>query len=145
MSKIMLFEGELKLMELLWENEGATAKELSVLAADAIGWNKNTTYTVIKKLVAKGAVKRSEPAFVCRSLISRAEAGRAKAQEVMRSFFGGSLKTMLSSFMAEGALSDEEAAELRRLIAGQEEPAAGQTAHKGSVTHRLSGEPDKKG
>jgi len=26
MEKIKLFEGELKLMELLWENEGATAK-----------------------------------------------------------------------------------------------------------------------
>jgi len=145
MSKIMLFEGELKLMELLWENEGATAKELSVLAAATIGWNKNTTYTVIKKLVAKGAVKRSEPAFICRSLITRAEAGRAKAQEVIRSFFGGSLKAMLSSFMAEGALSDEEAAELRRLIGGPEGQDAGQPAHEGPITRRLIDGPEGKG
>ena len=116
MDKIKLFDGELKLMELLWENEGATAKELSVLAAGRIGWNKNTTYTVIKKLVDKGAIKREEPAFVCRSLIGREDVGREEAQTVLRSFFGGSVKAMFSSFMDEGALSEEEAEELRRMI-----------------------------
>ena len=116
MEKIKLFEGELKLMELLWENEGATAKELSKLATDKTGWNKNTTYTVIKKLVAKGAVKREEPGFVCRSLIGREEAGHEEAKAVVRSFFGGSIKAMFSSFMADGNLSDEEAEDLRRMI-----------------------------
>ena len=113
---IKLFDGELKLMELLWEHEGATAKELSVLAADKIGWNKNTTYTVIKKLVAKNAIKREEPGFVCRSLFGREDVGREEAKAVLHSFFGGSVKEMFSSFMAEGAISDKEAGELRRMI-----------------------------
>ena len=116
MDKIKLFEGELKLMELLWENEGAAAKELTVLAAERIGWNKNTTYTVINKLVMKGAIRREEPGFVCSSLIGREEAGCEEAKSVLRSFFGGSVKAMFSSFMAERTLSDEEADELRRMI-----------------------------
>ena len=116
MEKVKLFEGELKLMELLWENEGATAKELSILAAEEVGWNKNTTYTVIKKLVAKGAVRREEPAFVCRSLIGREDVGREEAKTVLRSFFGGSVRAMLSAFMSEGTLSDEEAEDLHRMI-----------------------------
>ena len=116
MEKIKLFESELKLMELLWEREGATARELAIAAADSIGWNKNTTYTVIKKLVAKGAIERKEPSFVCHSLITREDAGREEAKTVLRSFFGGSLKAMFSSFMAEGAIDDEEAEELRRMI-----------------------------
>ena len=58
-------------MELLWENEPVSAKELSLLADERIGWNKNTTYTVIKKLISKGAVKREEPKFICSSLINR--------------------------------------------------------------------------
>jgi predicted transcriptional regulator len=118
MNAIKLFEGELKLMELLWENEGATAKELTLLATDKIGWNKNTTYTVIKKLVAKGAIKREEPAFICRSLIGREDVGREEVKTVLHSFFGGSIKAMLSSFMAEDTLSEEEAEELRRMIDG---------------------------
>ena len=113
---IKLFDGELKLMELLWENEGATAKELSLLAAERIGWNKNTTYTVIKKLITKEAIRREEPAFVCYSLIKREDVGREEAKTVLRSFFGDSLKALMSSFMSEGSLSEEEAEELHRMI-----------------------------
>lgn len=116
MEKIKLFEGELKLLELLWANEGATAKELALLASKEIGWNKNTTYTVIKKLVAKGAIKRSEPDFVCHGLITREDVGREEAQKVLRSFFGGSAKALFSSFMADGTLSAKEAGELKKLI-----------------------------
>ena len=116
MDKIKLFEGELKLMELLWEHEGATAKELTLIAADRIGWNKNTTYTVIKKLVAKGVINREEPAFICRSLIRREDVGRDEAITVLHSFFGGSVKAMLSSFMADDGLSEDEAEEIRRII-----------------------------
>ncbi len=116
MEKIKLFDGELKLMELLWENDGVTAKELSLLAAERIGWNKNTTYTVIKKLVDKGAIERSEPGFTCRSLIVREDAGREEAREVVRSFFGGSVKALFSSFMSDGTLSPDETEELKKLI-----------------------------
>ncbi len=114
--KFKLFDGELKLMELLWSNEGATAKELAMLASEKIGWNRNTTYTVIRKLVDKGVIERSEPDFVCRSLITRKEVGRDEAKKVLRSFFGGSAKTLFSSFMADGILSPGEVEELRKLI-----------------------------
>lgn len=116
MEKLKLFEGELKLMELLWEREGASAKELSLIAAEEIGWNKNTTYTVIKKLVEKGAIKRSEPGFICHSLISREEAGLEEAKEVINSFFSGSINALFSSFMSNVTLSTKEVNELRKLI-----------------------------
>jgi len=116
MDKIKLFEGELKLMELLWSNEGVSAKDLTLLAADKIGWNKNTTYTVITKLVIKGLIEREDPGFICRSLIGREDVGREEAKTVLNSFFGGSVKAMFSSFMADGALTEKEAEELRKMI-----------------------------
>lgn len=116
MKNIKLFEGERKLMELLWEHEGATAKELSLLAAEKIGWNKNTTYTVVKKLITKGVIGREEPGFVCRSLIDREDIGREEAKEVLRSFFGGSVRALFSSFVADGTLSRKDADELKKLI-----------------------------
>jgi predicted transcriptional regulator len=116
MDKIKLFESELKLMELLWKNEGSTAKELTMLASKEIGWNKNTTYTVIKKLIAKGAIKRGEPGFICHSLIRREEMGCEEAKTVLRSFFSGSVQAMFSSFMTEVTLSKKEAEELRLMI-----------------------------
>jgi len=41
-------------------NEPISAKQISLIAAEQIGWNKNTTYTVIKKLESKGYIKREE-------------------------------------------------------------------------------------
>ncbi len=103
-------------MELLWDHEGATAKDLTLLAAEKTGWNKNTTYTIIKKLVGKGAILREEPNFICRSLIGREEAGHEEARELLDSYFGGSVKSLFMSFMANGKLSRKEADELRELI-----------------------------
>lgn len=49
-----LFDSEWKVMEVLWQKNDRTAKEISLLLADSIGWNKNTTYTVIKKVHRQG-------------------------------------------------------------------------------------------
>ena len=54
--KDKLFESESKVMEIIWDRGPVSAKEISLIAADTIGWNKNTTYTVIKKLEAKGFI-----------------------------------------------------------------------------------------
>ena len=73
-----LFDSELKVMELIWANEPISAKELSILADKEFGWNKNTTYTVIKKIEAKGYIKRTDPGFICVSLIYKKMFVKAK-------------------------------------------------------------------
>ena len=59
-----LFDSELKVMEPLWADGAQTAGALAKRLGDSCGWNRNTTYTVIKKLIDKGAVARSDPGFV---------------------------------------------------------------------------------
>ena len=49
-----LFDSERKVMEVIWEEGDMTAKEISLILNEKIGWNKNTTYTVIKKCIQKG-------------------------------------------------------------------------------------------
>ena len=67
--KEKLFDSEAKVMEIIWEKSPISAKDISLIAADTIGWNKNTTYTVIKKLEAKGFIRREDPGFICVDLI----------------------------------------------------------------------------
>ena len=43
-----LFDSEAKIMEIIWSKSPISAKEISLISAETIGWNKNTTYTVIK-------------------------------------------------------------------------------------------------
>ena len=117
--KQKLFDSEIKVMELLWEHEPVSAKELALLAGERIGWNKNTTYTtytVIKKLEAKGVIRREEPGFICTSLLSREEVRRAETQSLADKLFGGSKKALFSSLLEDEKLSDDDIAALRKMI-----------------------------
>ena len=68
---IRLHEGELNVMELLWSNKALAAKDIAKIIKEYIGWEKNTTYTVIKRLIDKGAIEREDPGFICRAIISK--------------------------------------------------------------------------
>ena len=76
MKEIRLHEGELNVMELLWSNKALAARDISKIIKEYIGWEKNTTYTVIKRLIDKGAITREDPGFICRANITRSEERR---------------------------------------------------------------------
>ena len=111
-----LFDIELRLMELLWVKGSCTAKELSLLAAEEIGWNKNTTYTVIKKLEEKGYIKREDPGFVCTSLVSRDAVRKNETKGLVERLFGGSKKALFSALLEDEELTGDDIEELRRMI-----------------------------
>ena len=114
--KEKLFESEAKIMEILWQRGPLPAKQISLIAADTIGWNKNTTYTVIKKLEAKGFLRRDDPGFLCTPLITREEIQKREASSLLDRLFGGSRKALFSALLEDETLSEEELAELRELI-----------------------------
>lgn len=111
-----LFDSELKVMEPLWDGGAQTAGALAKKLAETAGWNRNTTYTVIKKLIDKGAVARSDPGFVCTPLITRAEVQRLETDSLIARLFGGSKTQFLSAFLSEKDLTPAETAQLRDLI-----------------------------
>ena len=111
-----LFDSELKVMEPLWADGPQSAGELAKKLAASCGWNRNTTYTVIKKLIDKGAVSRSDPGFVCTPLVTREEIQRQETDSLIARLFGGSKAQFLSAFLSEKDLTPAEADQLRELI-----------------------------
>ena len=111
-----LFDSEFKVMELIWAHEPISAKELSILAEKEYAWNKNTTYTVIKKIESKGYIKRTDPGFICSSLISRNDVCKNETQGLIDKLFGGSKKAFFSAFLEDEKLTQSEIEELRRMI-----------------------------
>lgn len=111
-----LFDSEIKVMEIIWQAEPITAKRVSLIAAETIGWNKNTTYTILKKLESKGAIKREEPGFICTSLVSRNEIQKAETQSLVDKLFGGSKKALFSALLEDEKLSERDIQELRDMI-----------------------------
>ena len=72
-----LFDGEYKLMEVLWQTGAVHSARLVELCAQRLGWNKSTTYTVLRRLKNKGAVDHRDT--VVTPLLTRQEALRAQA------------------------------------------------------------------
>lgn len=120
--KAILYESELKVMECLWERGDTPAAELVPVLEEQAGWNKNTTYTVIKKLIAKGYVERIEPKFVCRPRITREDVEKAHTEDLVDKLYGGSNLMFLSAFVKNQGLSKKDIDDLKTLIDTLETP-----------------------
>ncbi|MDD4170440.1 MAG: BlaI/MecI/CopY family transcriptional regulator [Desulfotomaculaceae bacterium] len=109
-------DGELKVLEVLWDKAPAAASEVVAALKERANWNRNTTYTFINRLVDKNVVKREEPGFICTPLYTRDEVRVSEARSFLDKMYDGSLKMLVTSFINTKAVSDQEIAELRRLI-----------------------------
>lgn len=107
-------DGELSLMELIWENAPLRSGELVTMAFDSLGWKKSTVYTVVKKLSDKGIIK-SENAVIT-PLCTRDEVMNERSEKLISKGYGGSLPMFLTAFLQKERLTKAEAMELKKLI-----------------------------
>lgn len=109
-----IFESEYRFCLILWENEPIRSSELAKLCNERLGWSKTTTYTVIKRLSDRGLVKNEK--MIVTSLISKDEAQASEIDELVEKKFEGSLPAFIAAFGRHKNLSEEEIAEIRRII-----------------------------
>lgn len=114
--EIRLHEGELNIMELLWSNKVLAAKDISKIIKEYIGWEKNTTYTVIKRLIDKGAIIREDPGFLCKAAIAKRTIQIIETQALLNKLYNGSLSNFLTEYIGNQTLSTSEVLELERII-----------------------------
>jgi predicted transcriptional regulator len=114
--EIKVFDSELKVMEVLWNEGDLRAGQLAKILKGQTGWSYNTTYTVIKKLIAKGAIERREPNFICRAMISKEQVRQYELAELMGKLFDNSAAVFLSAFLHSRKLSAEEAGRLKQIV-----------------------------
>lgn len=113
---IRLHEGELNIMELLWSNKVLAAKDIAKIIKEYIGWEKNTTYTVINRLIDKGAIKREEPGFFCRATISKRTVQQIETRALLDKVYNGSLNNFLVEYLRNQPLRPAELLELERIV-----------------------------
>ena len=118
---VKVFDSELKVMEALWKEGDLTAGQLAKIMSDQTGWNRNTTYTVIGKLIDKGAVQRLGSGFLCRPLITKEQVQRHEVTELIDRLFDGSEEVFLSAFLSGKALSQEKRERLKQIVEGRDE------------------------
>lgn len=114
MEKYKLFAAEYKFTSLIWDNEPIKSTELVRLCADKLGWKKSTTYTVLKKLCARGILQNRDA--VVTALVKREDVQKYESNAVVEKAFNGSLPKFLTAFLGERKISPQQAEELKRII-----------------------------
>ena len=92
-----LTETESKFADLIWDNEPMGSGELVKLCEKHFGWKKSTTYTVLKRLCAKGIFKNE--ASTVTAVLSKTQFQQKKSEQFVEETFGGSLPQFLATFM----------------------------------------------
>ena len=114
--EIKIFDSELKVMEVLWRGGDLTAVQIIKAMKEQSGWSRTTTYTVIGKLIDKGAIERCGENFLCRALITREQVQQYEATELLDKMFNGSAELFMSALFNGKKMSEEEAERMKRLI-----------------------------
>ena len=107
-----LVDSELKVMNVIWRLGEPKAE---ILQAE-VGWNVNTTYTLIKRCIQKGAVQRLEPHFVCRPLISKQSVQATETSNLINKVFDGSEEKLFAALLGRRSVSSAQIEQLRQLV-----------------------------
>jgi predicted transcriptional regulator len=113
---IKLFDSELKIMDVLWKEGDMAAKRISDILKERVGWNINTTYTLIKRCIVKGAIERREPNFICHALVPKEQVQEQETTELINKVFDGSADLLFASLLNRKNLSAEEIERLKQLV-----------------------------
>lgn len=113
---IKLFDSELKVMDILWKEGIVPAKYVADRLTQELGWNKNTTYTLIKRCMKKGAIERTEPNFMCHALIAKEDVQETETNELINKIYDGSVDKMFAALLGRKKLSAEQIEKLKQIV-----------------------------
>ena len=114
MNDFRLGEVESRFADIIWQNEPLRSGELAELAEKELTWKRTPTYTVLKRLCDRGLFQNRDR--VVTSLISRDEFYARQSEQYVGENFAGSLPAFLAAFGSRKKLSEEDIAELQKMI-----------------------------
>ena len=100
--------------DIVWANEPIGSGELVKHCEKELGWKKPTTYTVLRKLCAKGLLQNEDG--VVRTLMSREDFYSAKSEQIIEDSYEGSLPAFIAAFTSRKKLSNAEVDEIQKMI-----------------------------
>ncbi len=116
MKQIKISDAELVLMEHIWENEGIRAAQLVQKGKEEMGWSRNTTYTLLTRMVEKELIRREDPGFCCSAQITKDQVRAGQTNSLIDRLYAGSRQMFLASFLKSEKISVEDLEEIRRMI-----------------------------
>lgn len=111
-------DSEYELMKIIWEKYPVSTNDICTLAEPLRGWNSKTVHTLLTRLYHKHAVtyEKKGRMFYYSPLIQKEDYLSQETHSFLNRFYNGAMAPMLSSFLADESVSDDELKELSDLI-----------------------------
>ena len=111
-------ESEWQVMTVLWEASPLTANKIVEVLSQRTSWKDKTIRTLINRLVGKCALSYEKDGrrYKYWPEVTEYDCVRAETRSFLGRINRRCLKPMLASFMKEQYLTDEEIAELKRIL-----------------------------
>lgn len=114
MEELRLGAVEARFADIVWANAPMKTKELVAICERELNWKRTTTYTVLKKLCERGLFKTENSTVSV--LITRDDFYAMQSEKFVEDTFGGSLPAFIAAFSSRKKPSEQEIAEIRRMI-----------------------------
>ena len=114
MEELKLHDGEYKFVNVIWEMEPIKSPDLVKACEERLGWNKSTTYTVLRKLAKRGILQNEN--MIVTALIKREQIQKYEADVLLGKMFDGSIPTFIAAFLQDKVLSDQDIQAIEKMI-----------------------------
>ncbi|MCQ2432633.1 MAG: BlaI/MecI/CopY family transcriptional regulator [Clostridia bacterium] len=123
MEQITLSDSEWKIMKLLWEKSPYTLGNLAKELEPETGWTRPTVFVMLKRLIAKGAVRVDEEAKIHEyyPTVGRDDIVPAETESFLNRVYDGSVGLLFAALTERKTLSDDDLAELRQILDAAEQ------------------------
>lgn len=111
-------DAEWSVMRVLWDKSPRTANEVVDAVAAENDWNPRTVKTLLNRLVNKDALRYRQKGRLYHyyPAVSEEACVREESRSFLKRVYGGALSPMVANMIQEVSLSDEEVADLKRLL-----------------------------
>ena len=124
---VKLTGAEWHVMNALWQEWPATAREIEARLPEEVDWAYTTTRTVLARLEEKGAIKeykRSNVSFY-EPILTRRKARMAALESVVSDAFEGAFGPLVHFLVEEEAVSEQERRKLMAVLERKRGKGAG--------------------
>lgn len=114
-----LTEAELRIMEVIWDKQQASVREVVTVLQPKQALAYNTVQTMLRILEDKGYVKhtKSGRSFIYTPLVKRQKARSAALRQLLSSFFDDSPQSLVVNLIEDEQLDASDIQKLKELIA----------------------------
>ena len=117
-----LTDAEWQIMNALWKQYPATAREIAENLADETRWAYTTIKTLLARLAAKNAVSEQKRGntSVYEPLVSLKKARRTALRTFLNQGFDGAVEPLLNFLAEERKLTDKQRRELLKILQNED-------------------------